>query len=290
MTLCARALDPYAAGGATDLPPLTGGATYAPYNEYEQYATVSQVGVNCIAFNLTGVAGFTYKGHKPIRKEVSILFRTSTVAATNPDEIFDFGIDGLDMYYYSTPNDMPGAAFHLANSSKPTSFLTLDDGSEVPFIEKPAAFKTAYEDTNIVGISLMTQLAFSRIETTTQDSPEAVVSYSISAVSAQLDEEQINTRFCFPYPCTDQKSVGHVGLIMVFVGPEITQYFFTPPQVGALLGQLGGLKGLLVDFWILSIAIVLYLDKVLDPSQKYNVNKGKFILPTGAIVVGKPDA
>jgi len=211
--------------------------------------------VSCIAFNLTGVSGFTYKGHKPIRKQVTILFKVDSTPETKENRIYDFGVDGLDMFYYSDPMDMPGATFQLRNTQYNNTFNGLTDGTGGPeFVVTPSVFKTAYEDTNILGISLITQMALSRIETITQDSPDATVSYAIGAVSAQLNEDQVISKFG---PLAKGVNESHIGLIMVFNGPEITLYSFLPPSAGALLGQLGGLKGLLIDFWILAIVVVL---------------------------------
>jgi hypothetical protein len=275
------AYDPYAGDYAPQEGTLPGGATYAPFNEYEQPSNTNAAGVNCIAFNLTGLAGFTYKGHKFIRKEITFLFRIETTQVVQEPRIFDFGVDGLDAYYFSSADLLPGAAYHLSNPTKPTDFLHLDGANETPFVEKPSVFQTAYEDTNIIGVSLMTQLSFDRIETTTVDDPNPVVSYDIAAVSAKLDEDQIDTKFgALP---GDSKS-SHIGLIMTFVGPEVQQYMFTPPTVGALLGQLGGLGGLLKDFAILIVISVVVIDRVFDPYDRHNANKGKYKLPNGAIV------
>ena len=73
----------------------------------------------------------------------------------------------------------------------------------------------------------------------------------------------------------------------MFNGPEITAYSFLPPTVGSLLGQLGGLKGLMIDFWILAIVLVLYMNKILDPAGAGNINKGKAAYPNGTIIVYK---
>ena len=57
---------------------------------------------------------------------------------------------------------------------------------------------------------------------------------------------------------------------------QITQYMFTPPAVGALLGQLGGLKGLLTDVTGVVLIATVYLDVLLDRRGKYNKNKDKY--------------
>jgi len=46
--------------------------------------------------------------------------------------------------------------------------------------------------------------------------------------------------------------------------------------VGALLGQLGGLKGLLTDVTGVVLIATVYLDVLLDRRGKYNKNKDKY--------------
>jgi len=231
--------DPYASSGSS------GQSSAEEYEPPSDKVALDAPGVDCIVFNFTGVSGFTYKGRKPIRKMITMLFTIDSTIETAEKRIFDFGVNGLDMFYFSDPDLLPGAAYHLANDSKPNDFRSL--GIEaVPFVIKPSVFSTAYEDTNIVGITSVTQLTLSRVETTTADDPRPVVSHAIKSVAADLNTDQVNERFGKLPPPAPGFRQDFAQLIMTFQGPEITEYLFLPPQVGALLGQLGGLKGLVV--------------------------------------------
>jgi len=171
-------------------------------------------------FNFTGLPGFTYKGRKPIRKQVSMTFIFDARVELNEAKIFDFGVNGLDMFYFATPDLIPGAAFHLANSSEPTTFTYLNSRG-VPFVVRGPVFDVAYEDTNIVGLGMVTQLSLARVETTTTDDPQPVVSHTISSVAAELDTAQVEEKFGKLPPAKDGFRVGYAQLVLTFTGPEV---------------------------------------------------------------------
>jgi len=247
----------------------------AEYEQPSDATALAATGVECLVFNFTGLPGFTYKGRKPIRKQVTMTFTVDSRTELQEAKIFDFGVNGLDMFYFADPDLVPGAAFHLANSTEPTTFTYLNSRG-VPFVVRGPVFDVAYEDTNIVGTSSVTQLSLARVETTTADDRQPVVSHVVHSVSADLFSKELEAKFGeLPKP-TPSSRLSFAALVMTFTGPEITEYMYAPPQVGALLGQLGGLKGLTVDLWLLAIVVVVYLDAVLDRGGQHNVNHGKF--------------
>ena len=192
----------------------------AEYEQPSDAAALSAIGVDCVMFNLTGLPGFTYKGRKAVRKQVSMTFIFDARLVTNEAKIFDFGVNGLDMFYFADPDLIPGAAFHAANSSLPTTFTYLNTHG-VPFVVRGPVFDVAYEDTNIVGLGMVTQLSLARVETTTVDDPQPVVSHTISSVAAELDAGQVEEKFGKLPTAKDGFRIGYAQLVMTFTGPEV---------------------------------------------------------------------
>ena len=190
---------------------------------------------NCLVFDPSRLAGFGSRFKRAVRRDLTVFFKFEQVP-DDPNKVVTLGLDGIDMYIFDKPEDLPGYAAQSRTGNSPFNFTGR------PIIVKPETFMSKAQDALVIGSNTMYKLGFEKT-TTTYLSGKVENDYSLStALQAAIEKTQYQKMLQNePLNATD---VNYASVTIFYSTPVVTTFTETQPQFGVLLGAIGGLFGL----------------------------------------------